>query len=667
VNGVKMRNKLLPAVVLMILLLVSACGRGPIGSPVPQEPADARRLFDQAEELYSSGGLDSALKAYEQYVVQYPQGLHVPAALMKKGAIYESQGRFEEARTVYERLIRDFPQSLLAEEARVNWLGTYEREKDYSRVIETAPAVIDALQTSGQRFRAYMLLARAHLETGDLANAVPVLGEAHALGDDQQKAEIAHSLQQILPRLSLAELQSLLSSQKDDFTRSALMARLGKFYLEQGRYDEALAIFEQFLQAYPQHAEAPEVREQVAALQGKAGVDRYALGCLLPLSGPYASIGQKTLDAVELAFSQVTAAQGGSPLKLVIKDSGGDPEKAVAAVQALARQQVAAIVGPIVAVRAAAEEAQRLRIPMITLTQKADIPAIGDFIFRNFITPQMQVERIVAYAVERLGARRFAIFYPREKYGTTFMQYFWDEVSSRGGRVTGAESYLPGQTDFADDIKKLVGLYYPVPEALKPPEYRRPETPAGRKQKPRPIIDFDVLFIPDAPSSAGLIIPQLAFYDVRDIYLFGTNLWHSPQLIKMTGQYVQGAMMPDGFFADSQSPAVRTFVSTFQSTFNRSPGFIEAAAYDSTMLLLTVIGKEGVRFRGALKERLLNIHPFPGVTGLTRFDRDGDARKTLYLLQVKGEGFLEIMDGTETLPPAEQPASPPVESTLPAG
>ena len=661
-----MKSKLLFPLVATLLLL-AGCGRIAVGPPLPGEPPEARRLYEQAEKLYASGSLDSALQAYTGYLEQYPRGLQAPAALMKMGAIYESRGRTADARAVYDRLVKTFPDSPLAGPARVNWLATYAREEDYGQVIENAPAVIDALQTDAQRYRAYMLLARAHLEIGDLANAVPALARAHALGDDQQRAEVARTLQQVLPRLSLAELQSLLGSQKDDFTRSALMVRLGEFYLEQERYDEAMAVFEQFLEAYPGHPEAARVREQVAALQGKAGVDRYAMGCLLPLSGPYARIGQRALDAVELAFSQITAAQAGSPLKLVIKDTAGDPRKAVAAVQELARQQVAAIMGPVVDVRAAAEEAQRLRIPMITMTQKAGIAAIGDYVFRNFITPQMQVARIVTYAMERLNARRFAIFFPREKYGTTFMQYFWDEVVRQGGRVTAAESYLPEQTDFADNIKKLVGLYYPIPESLKPPEYRRPDTAEGRKQKPRPIIDFDVLFIPDAPATAGLIIPQLAYYDIRDVYLFGTNLWHSARLIEMAGQYAQGAMMPDGFFAESRSPAVQTFVAAFRSTFNRTPGFIEAAAYDNAMLLLTVIGRQGVRFRGALKERLLNIHPFPGVTGLTQFQQDGEARKNLYLLQIKGRGFEEIANETESVPPPAPPASRLPAATAPAG
>ncbi len=660
-----MRHRLLPLLALA-LLLPAACGRVTVGPPLPEESAEARRLFDQAEMLYAAGSEDSALQAYARYLAQYPRGLQAPAALLKMGAIYEKRGKTDEARAAYRRLVEAFPNSPLADKARVNRLETYFREEDYGQVIEQAPAVIDALRTDAQRYRAYMLLARAHLEIGDLANAVPALARAHALGDEQQKAEIARTLQQILPRLSLAELQSLLSSQKDDFTRGALLVRLGEFYLEQERYDEALATFERFLEDYPNHPEAQRVREHVAALQGKAGGDRYALGCLLPLTGPYAGIGQKALDAVELAFSQITAAQGASLLKLVVRDTAGDPAKAVAAVQDLARQQVAAIMGPVVAVRAAAEEAQRLRIPMIAMTQKAGIAAIGDYIFRNFITPRMQVDRIVQYAMERLNARRFAICYPREKYGTTFMQVFWDEVVRRGGRVTAAESYLSDQTDFADNIKKLVGLYYPVPESLKPPEYRRPDTPEGRKEKPRPIIDFDVLFIPDAPATVGLIIPQLAFYDIRGVYLFGTNLWHSRRLIEMAGQYAQGAMMPDGFFAASPSPAVRSFVDAFQSTFRRTPGFVEAVAYDNATLLLTLIGREGVRFRGTLKERLLGIHPFPGVTGLTQFDRDGEARKRLYLLKIKGERFEEIANDTQSVSPPRTPASPAMQPAPPA-
>ena len=95
-------------------------------------------------------------------------------------------------------------------------------------------------------------------------------------------------------------------------------------------------------------------------------------------------------------------------------------------------------------------------------------------------------------------------------------------------RVVGVESYDPSQTDFAEPIKKLVGQYYDTPWDLKdivrPPQDS--DTVAGKEQEisrgdrgrrddegPEAIVDFDAIFIPDAPAKAGLIVPQLAYYD----------------------------------------------------------------------------------------------------------------------------------------------------------
>ena len=94
---------------------------------------------------------------------------------------------------------------------------------------------------------------------------------------------------------------------------------------------------------------------------------------------------------------------------------------------------------------------------------------MGDYVFRNFITPGMQVKTLVSYAIKKLQLKRFAILYPDENYGKTFMNLFWDEVIALGGKVVGAEPYNINHTDFADPIKKLVGLNYDIPEDLKYP------------------------------------------------------------------------------------------------------------------------------------------------------------------------------------------------------
>jgi ABC-type branched-subunit amino acid transport system substrate-binding protein len=264
---------------------------------------------------------------------------------------------------------------------------------------------------------------------------------------------------------------------------------------------------------------------------------------------------------------------------------------------------------------------------------------IGDNVFRNFLTPRMQARALVAYATQTLGVRRFAILYPDEPYGKTFMAIFWDEVLAHGGEVTGLETYQPDLTDFAEPIKKLSGRFYNFPGALRS---RPPQTSAADSDHPQAIVDFEAVFIPESAATAGLIIPQLAYHDVQDVHLLGTNLWHSRHLIEIAARFVQGAVMTDGFFSESSAPEVSEFVADFQAAFGTLPGFIEAVGYDSAMLIFQTAGTPGIRFHSSLKEQLLALEGFHGLTGLTAFNANGEARKEVYLLTIRQDRFEEI-------------------------
>jgi branched-chain amino acid transport system substrate-binding protein len=100
--------------------------------------------------------------------------------------------------------------------------------------------------------------------------------------------------------------------------------------------------------------------------------------------------------------------------------------------------------------------------------------------------------------------------------------------------------------------------------------------------------------------------------------------------------------MPDGFFAESPEPVVQDFVKAFEETYEEKPGFIEAVAYDSAMMVFRVLIKPDLRFKSDLKNELLNLADFSGVTGPTHFDEDGEAQKQLHLLMIKGKRFVEL-------------------------
>jgi ABC-type branched-subunit amino acid transport system substrate-binding protein len=650
-------------ILFYFILVFSACVQKP---PVSTEPAPIGaedELFVEAEKMLEFQDYPLALEAYRAYVNQYPDRPLAPAALMKIGKINSILGNYVESRRVYHRLISEYPWSSFNPDARVEILFTLYQEGAYSAVIEQASDVLRSLDSAPHIFRTYALVGDAYLALGSPADALKYYVEARQIAEEEEQEAITQKIKTSIAQLDSATIVELLKSSEINLSREYLMFQLGLNYAMEEKYDDALMAFEKFIAQYPNHENAPLAEDLIRQIKESALFNRYTIGCLLPLSGPYQTVGFRALKGLELALERFSAQSSGPQMNIIVKDSRGDPEQTRLAMQELIDEKVAAIIGPIVTAEVAAAEAQANRIPIITLTQKDNIASIGDYVFRNFITPSMQVKALTDFTTNTLGLNRFAILYPDETYGITFMNLFWDRLLENGGKIVGVEAYNPQHTDFADPIKKLVGLYYDIPEDLKEvdqlsgEEDRNPrdadspldqDNPNGNQEQktedgePEAIVDFDAIFIPDSPRAAGLIIPQLAFYDVKDIYLLGTNLWHSDTLIKMAAQYAQGAIMPDGFFSESSAPVVQEFVQIFEETYQEKPGFIEAVAYDSAMMVFGVLNQPDLRFKSELKNGLLNMTVFSGITGPTYFDENGDALKQLYLLRIKGRKFVEL-------------------------
>jgi ABC-type branched-subunit amino acid transport system substrate-binding protein len=160
------------------------------------------------------------------------------------------------------------------------------------------------------------------------------------------------------------------------------------------------------------------------------------------------------------------------------------------------------------------------------------------------------------------------------------------------------------------------------------------------------------VFIPDAPKTAGLLIPQPAYFDISKPLLMGTNLWHSEELVAMSCNYVQGAVFPDGFFADSRRPMVSRFVEAYSSVYGDRPGFMEAVAYDTASLVLQSLSQQGVRSKTQIRDALLKLADYPGATGLTAFDYDGDARKQPFMISIHRDKLVELPTAAATTQPS---------------
>jgi branched-chain amino acid transport system substrate-binding protein len=625
---------------LSVLLLLAACAPKVRLAPETVAPPPDQSLLETARRSLATGEDLAALATLDALVARYPDSRLVAEALLQAGAIRSRLGDMHGAREAFNRVVSDYAASPQAEVAAVALLETYYREGQYQRVIREAPALFGKLASSENLFDAYLLTGDAHRSGDAPVEALGYYGRALELAPERVEA-VAERLHQVLPKLDPALLEDLLEKTSDPHLAGFLLFQRGLQQVDGGQYGAAEQTLADFEARFPWHPAAPRAAEIRQALQQRLPAE-VAVGCLLPVSGAYRDFGARALKGVQLALSRYAADNPEAEVRLVVKDTASDPQTAIQRVQELGREGVAAIVGPLVTAPEAAAEAQLLGIPIITLTQKQDIVDIGDYVFRNFLTPRMQARALAAYATQTLGVRRFAILYPDETYGKTFMAVFWDEVLAHGGEVTGLEAYPPEMTDFAEPIKRLTGRFHHFPAGLRTPAPATAAGDGGDGEEPAPIVDFDAVFIPDSAATAGLIVPQLAFHDIQQVYLLGTNLWHSPHLVEIAARYVQGAFLTDGFFAESSSPEVSQFVNDFQATFDSPPAFIEAIAYDSAMLVFQTAGAPVIGLQGGLKERLASLEGFRGVTGLTAFEANGEARKTAWLLTIRGYRFEEL-------------------------
>jgi ABC-type branched-subunit amino acid transport system substrate-binding protein/predicted negative regulator of RcsB-dependent stress response len=624
----------------------------------------ASQLFSRAEKMFEEKSYEEALVLFNEYLDRFPDRSMAGAALMKMGTIHMALGNNDRARNVYKRIITEYPDSFFVPDARIEIMITYYNQGEYETVIKQAADFLKYAVSRSHVLRTYMLVGDTYLALGSLKDAVNYYTLAYSKAQDPGKKIIITKLKDAVRRFSSQDILFFLSQLENRFPAGYLMFQLGVNSAGEEKYEEALAVLSEFIEKFPAHENVEQAKNLIADIHQKSIYSRYTIGCLLPLSGPYKLYGNRVLNGIELALNRFSQKNPNPSIKIIVKDTESDPVRTARAVRELFDENVAAVIGPVFMAEPAALEAQDKGLPIITLTQKDNITSMGDWVFRNFFTPIAQVRTLVSYAVEELKLNRFAILYPDENYGRTFMNLFWDEVIACGGKVVGVESFNSTHTDFSDPIKKLAGLYYNVPEHLNITDtlvgdeenddvdigndkdtslaYAYEYDKNTEEEKPEAIVDFDAIFIPEAPKKAGLIVPQLAFYDVTDIYLLGTNLWHSPKLIEMARQYVQDAILTEGFFAESASEEVFDFVQVFYKTFGRKPEFIEAVAYDTAMILFQMISRPDIRFRSSLKNNLKNLTDYQGVTGLTSFDENGEVRRKLYLLQIKGSRFVEL-------------------------
>jgi ABC-type branched-subunit amino acid transport system substrate-binding protein len=423
------------------------------------------------------------------------------------------------------------------------------------------------------------------------------------------------------------------------------LLQLARQQLATNQQQKAIDSLQQILSSqiiFPWRSEAATLLDRFSL---GAWLQTDAVGALLPLTGTYQTFGKLVQRGIEMALALHNAEK--PALRVIYRDTAAEPANARLAVTSLINEdRVMAILGPLTsaAALAAAAEAERHATPILTLTQRSNIADIGPYVFRNSLTARLQARELARYAITRRGYSSFAILAPETPPGRIMAELFSDEVLKLGGLVTFEQTYPEDATDFREQILRLMGKspqrqrenYQPRTEAQKLDDLFIPDEPDY------PSTTFDALFIPDYAERIGQIAPQLAFYGIDDLPLLGFNGWNSPELLRLAGRYVEGAVFVDGFFLESSQPIVQEFIRLYRETYSEDPTILEAQAFDAANILFSLLDRKDLDSREALRNALARLRNYPGVTGNTSFDFTGEANKNLFLLKVQEGRIVQL-------------------------
>lgn len=657
------KHLLLCASIAAFAILTSSCSTGSgsrrsgRGSPSDYEgPTKGREATDYKEiqGLYQKGQYELAIQKLDAFEKKHSKSQHLAHVRNLKGMCYLMTRRPVQAAASFRKSIeashsQTFKQYVLYNEASAEF-DSNQIEEARATLAQIQPDMLDR----DTRIKLYSLRSRVLLKTSQFDDAArDLLAIGKLMEDPNARSPFGTQLDQALQGVSdLAALEQMYQENEDSAFVDLLLYRLASLEIAQGKAGLAEGRIRTIVEKFPNSARLADAQDLERAVRAQSAVNGLAVGVLLPMSGKFAKVGAKSLQAIQLAFGIFNTDRSDNRITLVIEDSGSgeDPNQALRSLNKLFfKHRVIAVVGPLVSkgIDQVAARAQELGLPLITLTQQ---PVSSEFVIPAALTPQTEAQEVARYAIEKMGMKNFAILHPKDRFGEQRAEAFWEAVEKNGGKIVGVESYAPNETDFRHPVDKLSGLFYTEARTRELEELSKLRDEQQIKKRTRkteqffalkPIVDYDAVFIPETPQVVGQILPTFAYRDVKGVKFLGVATWHTPELLARAQNYAEGATFVDAWFPEGGSPTVAKFIQSFRATYNQDPGAMEALAFDAGQLLeAALIRAPAINTRTELKDRLHEVRSFPGVTGSITY-ANGQLQRTLAVLTIKGGQVVE--------------------------
>ncbi len=355
-----------------------------------------------------------------------------------------------------------------------------------------------------------------------------------------------------------------------------------------------------------------------------AASDEIKIGAILAVTGPASFLGAPEANTLKMLAEEVNSKGGinGRKIKLIIKDSGANPEKAISfAKQLIEEERVFAIIGPSTSgetlkIKSICEKGRTICISCAA-AEKIVNP-VAKYVFK---TPQKDsfAARKIFMQMQKMGIKRIGVVVGNTGFGKAGKAQLEKLAPEYGIQIVISEVYDKKATDLTPLVTKL------------------------KAKGVEAVVNWSIVpaqsIIAKNMRQVGLNVP-----------LFQSHGFGNIKYVKAAGAAAEGIIFPAGrlLVAEQlpddhpQKAVLMKYKRDYESRFKEEASTFGGHAYDAFMILVEAIKKAGFD-RERVRDAIENMKGFVGTGGIFNFspeDHNGLDIDSFEMLTVKNGRFV---------------------------
>ncbi len=348
------------------------------------------------------------------------------------------------------------------------------------------------------------------------------------------------------------------------------------------------------------------------------------IGAILSVTGPASYLGAPEAKTLEMLVADLNAKGGvaGHPIELVVKDSGGDPAKAVSfAKQLMDEDRVFAILGPAtsgetLAIKPIVEDGKTLLLSCAAA--EVIVNPVAPHVFKVAPKDSYAVEMIFR-RMKKMGVKRIGLLSSNTGFGKAGKEQVEKLASAAGIEVALSEVYDKAATDLTAEVTKL------------------------KAAKVQAVLNWSI-------EPAQSIVLKNARQIGLTVPIFQSHGFANVQYAKAAGAAAEGVLFPASriVVADTlapshpQQPVVAAYKKAYEARYGEDVSTFGGHAYDALMILVRAVESAGLD-RQKVRAAIEGMTGFVGTAGTFNFsptDHNGLALDAFEMLTVKNGKFV---------------------------